>query len=251
MITWRLHASIAVLASLCLAAFSVLARSDIRTERVHFKPGATSAAVQASIKGYETVDYIVGARTGQSMNVSMATKHTGAYFNILAPGETEVAMFNGSIGQNQYEGVLPESGDYRIRVYMVRAAARRNEVANYRLEIIIFGDASRSTAADRDALVPGTNYHATGNIPCSLWKGQPTGSCGFGVTRQGNGSGIVTVTKADGRTRVIFFEKGQPTGCDLSPADPGGFRATREGDLNIIRIGDERYEIPDAVIYGG
>jgi hypothetical protein len=71
------------------------------------------------------------------MNVSMATKHGATYFNILAPGQTEVALFNGSTNQNQYEGVLPQSGDYKIRVYMMRSAARRNEVAHYRLELSI------------------------------------------------------------------------------------------------------------------
>ena len=46
-------------------------------------------------------------------------------------------MFNGSVSQNQYEGILPSSGDYKIRVYMMRSAARRDQVANYRLEMII------------------------------------------------------------------------------------------------------------------
>jgi hypothetical protein len=48
-------------------------------------------------------------------------------------------MFNGSISDNQYEGILPTSGNYKVRVYMMRSAARRNEIANYRLEIIIEG----------------------------------------------------------------------------------------------------------------
>jgi hypothetical protein len=88
------------------------------------------------------------------MNVSMATKHTATYFNILAPGETEVAFFNGSVSENQYEGVLPASGDYRIRVYMMRSAARRNEKADYRLEMIISGKpqaAAGGTAAGQPA----------------------------------------------------------------------------------------------------
>ena len=51
------------------------AANDIRTERVHFKKGANSAVVEASIKGDETVDYVLGARAGQYMNVSLATKH--------------------------------------------------------------------------------------------------------------------------------------------------------------------------------
>jgi hypothetical protein len=46
-------------------------------------------------------------------------------------------MFIGSTSGNQYEGVLPASGDYKVRVYLMRSAARRDEVANYRLEMII------------------------------------------------------------------------------------------------------------------
>ncbi len=102
-----------------------------------------------------------------------------------------------------------------------------------------------------DALVPGTNYNATGNIPCSMGGGQPTTSCRFGVVRKGNGNGAVTVTKPDNRTRTIFFENGKATGYDQSQADSGKFSAQKQADLNIVYIGQERYEIPDAVIYGG
>lgn len=119
---------------------SVMAADDIRTERVQFKKGESSAVVEGKIKGFEIVDYVLGAKAGQSMNVSMATKHTATYFNIMAPGENEVAMFVGSTSGNQYEGTLPASGDYKIRVYMMRSAARRDEVADYRLEMIISGN---------------------------------------------------------------------------------------------------------------
>lgn len=237
---------------LLLIAPAALAAEGIRSERVHFKKGANSAVVEASIKGYETVDYVLGARAGQHMNVSLATRHGATYFNILAPGENEVAMFIGSTSGKQYEGTLPASGDYKVRVYMMRSAARRNEVAHYRLEMIIDGSGQPAAPVPSvDAKVPGTDFHATGNIPCAQDKGQPMGSCAFGVKRQGNGSAMVTVTRTDGRQRVIFFEKGRATGYDGSPADSGGFEASKEADLNFIRIGDERYEIPDAVIFGG
>ena len=222
----------------------VLARDDLRQQRVQFDSGASSAVVEDSISGYETIDYVLNALKGQYMNVSMATDNNANYFNILAPGENDVAMFNGSMGENQYEGILPESGDYKIRVYMMRSAARRNEVANYRLETII-------TNVEGDALVEGTNYNATGNIPCAMAAGEPTRSCPFGVTREGNGNGIVTITKPDEDTRAIFFENGNATGYDMSEADSGDFTVDKEGDLNIIRIGQERYEIPEAVIFGG
>lgn len=251
-----LRAPLLVAAFVVLAAPSAIAQSGIRTERVHFKAGANSAVVEGKITGYDSVDYVLEASKGQHMNVSMATNNTASYFNILAPGENEVAMFNGSISENQFESILPKSGAYKVRVYMMRSAARRNEVAKYRLEMIISGVADKSsTAGDKssggDALVNGTNYNAAGNIPCAMATGQPTGSCPFGVKREGEGSGIVTVTKPDGRTRAIFFENGEATGYDVNEADPGKFSADKQDDLNIVRIGEERYEIPEAVILGG
>ena len=109
----------------------------ITNQRVSFSPGANSATVEASITGYETVDYLLNVKAGQAMNVSMATPSTAAYFNILEPGETDVAMHIGSVNGNQYEGLTSKSGDYRIRVYQMRSAARRNETATYRLEMIV------------------------------------------------------------------------------------------------------------------
>jgi len=142
-----------ILAALILAALITFATSTafagdgIRTERVQFKPGTSSATIKGKIKGYETVDYVLEASKGQQMNVSMATNNGANYFNILAPGENDVAMFIGSTSGKQFEGTLPKSGDYKIRVYMMRSAARRNEVANYRLEMIITGAAEKTNSS--------------------------------------------------------------------------------------------------------
>ena len=40
-------------------------------------------------------------------------------------------------------------------------------------------------------------------------------------------------------------------GAGTSEADLGEFSAERHDDISIERIGDERYEIFDAVIFGG
>lgn len=133
-----------IVPSVTLIPPTAIAQSDIRTQRVQFKPGSTSATVQGSIKGYQIVDYILNVKQGQTMNVSMATDNGANYFNIMEPGQTQVAIFNGSTNGNQFEGALKKSGDYRIRVYMMRSAARRNEVANYRLEMIVSGGPSSS-----------------------------------------------------------------------------------------------------------
>lgn len=44
---------------------------------------------------------------------------------------------------------------------------------------------------------------------------------------------------------------GQAIGADTSEADGGTFRAVKEADLYMIRVGTERYEIVEAVIFGG
>jgi hypothetical protein len=110
---------------------------NIQTKRVQFKEGANSATVESTIKGYQSIDYVLRANKGQAMNVSMATDNSSNYFNIIPPEESDVAIFVGSMSGNQYEGILPKSGDYTVRVYLMRNAARRDEVANYRLEMII------------------------------------------------------------------------------------------------------------------
>jgi hypothetical protein len=66
------------------------------------------------------------------MRVKMTTKNTFLYFNVLPPHSDE-ALF---VGQNQAEpqqwsGTLPTDGDYCIRVYLVRAEARRGGTANF------------------------------------------------------------------------------------------------------------------------
>lgn len=231
------------------------AREDIKVERVRFEPGTNSATIESSITGYEVVDYVLGVRQGQYMNVSMATDNSASYFNILAPGEDQVAMFIGSINGNQYEGILPESGEYKIRVYMMRSAARRNEVANYRLEMII-------TAADKkpegaapveptpaiDAKVKGTPYHATGQISCSMGAApQGSAQCDFGVIRGESGNAQVYVTPPGGFERILIFN-----GEKVISKEDAQVQAQKSGDLWLIDVNDyEHYRVPDAVITGG
>jgi hypothetical protein len=111
--------------------------ASITQQRVQFKAGSNSAVKEGTIKGSETIDYVLNAKKGQSANISLASKSGSIYFNILEPGQNEVAIFNGSTSGNQFEGTLNKSGDYKIRVYLMRSAARNNETANYRLEMIV------------------------------------------------------------------------------------------------------------------
>ena len=95
-------------------------------------------------------------------------------------------------------------------------------------------------------------FDARGEIPCAEAKGAPLRQCAFEVAREPGGGATVKVSLPSGKARFIFFEKGKAIGADLSQADGDmTFRASRQGDVFKIQAGKERYEIFEAVVFGG
>lgn len=122
-----------VIVSLAAAAPAVHADS---TTTVRFRAGGDSASYSGRIRGDDTARYVIDAGRGQRMKVSLKADNGQAYFNVLPPGSRE-AIFNGSAAGNRYSGTLPASGRYVVEVYLMRAAARRNESASFTLDIAI------------------------------------------------------------------------------------------------------------------
>ncbi|HSM14618.1 MAG TPA: hypothetical protein VLA66_11180 [Thermoanaerobaculia bacterium] len=118
------------------------------------------------------------------------------------------------------------------------------------LEPAVSPDGSVAAGPDDSAERAGRGeFDAWGNVPCAQAPGQPMGQCEFAASRAGGGYATVVVEWPDGSSRAIYFRMGRPTGSDAS--GEAGFDARQEGDLHLVRIGDERYEIPDAVVHGG
>jgi hypothetical protein len=109
--------------------------------------------------------------------------------------------------------------------------------------------AASGGASPDDALVPGTDYHATGRIPCAL-DGQPdVKDCEFGVTRGSPGIATVFITVPNGFVRVLAFDNGK-----VAPqSSVTSFEFSRDQDNTLVKVNgqDESYTIPDAVIFGG
>ena len=116
----------------------------------------------------------------------------------------------------------------------------------------IVNEAAPAAGGSADAKVPGTNFHATGEVPCSREEGAPRVRCKFGVVREGNGNGSITIDWPDGGNRVIFFEDNTPMSFDRSEAD-GNAEMTvgQKDDTYQVKIGPQRFEIPSAVMTGG
>ena len=101
---------------------------------VHFARGANSTKLSGSVSGYKYVDYVVGARGGQTMSVKLESASTYASFVIFDPAMDNV---DGATEQIEWTGDLPSKGNYTIRVLLPRSAARRGVSANYSLRISI------------------------------------------------------------------------------------------------------------------
>ena len=83
-------------------------------------------------------------------------------------------------------------------------------------------------------------------------RAQPTGQCRFDVARSGGGYATVAIDRGEDPKRIIYFRFGQAIGTASSEAEGEvTFDSHQVEDLHFIRVGPERYEIPDAVIFGG
>ncbi|HMS27717.1 MAG TPA: hypothetical protein PKC80_10160 [Burkholderiaceae bacterium] len=222
----------------------------IQTQAVHFAKGHTSATMKGSVKGDQTIDYTVRAKAGQTMSVQLASKHRSNYFNVLPPGSNDEALFVGSSDGNAWTGKLPTDGEYKLRVYLMRNAARRNEQANYTLSVSISAASSPAVlgaAPASDAKVKGTPFHATGSLPCQMGKDKPA-LCEFGVIRGKIGNAEVQINPPGGLKRVLIF-----TGDTVTSGSSGEkIKALKQGDDWLIEVNDyERYTIMQAVVLGG
>lgn len=236
--------------ALAAASCSACAAAGIESRLLPFAKGASSATVKGSLKGDQTTDYKLLAKAGQTMSVTLKTSNGANYFNVLPPGSTGEAIFVGSTGGNDWTGPLPADGEYSVRVYLMRSAARRNETADYSLTVGITGSAAAASGSARsgDAKVQGTPYHATGTVPCAMGSApQGSAQCSFGVIRGKPGNAVVHVTPPGGFKRVLTFVGGKVS------SDAGARVTTsKSDDVWLVVVNDyEHYRIPEAVISGG
>ena len=103
-------------------------------QRVRFQSGHSSATMKGRIVGFDTKDYVVGAKAGQAMAVRLSSTNPPTYFVIYSINGRATDMNE----TTEWSENLSESGDYVIRVFMMRSAARRKgAAANFTLSISI------------------------------------------------------------------------------------------------------------------
>lgn len=104
----------------------LIAQKSPSPRRIRFARGASSAAIQNSVVRGTRDTYLLNAKAGQRMTVSISSVEENAVFDIIAPNQQTIAqdVTNSSV-------VLPARGDYRIVV----GGTRGN--ATYKLRVAI------------------------------------------------------------------------------------------------------------------
>jgi hypothetical protein len=120
-----------------IVSIACMTGAEAAAKSVSFGKGKTSTTISGKIKGNDIMDYIVRANAGQTLIVDIKGGKIVPYFNILPPGSTGVAVYNGSIDGPHYEGVLDKDGDWTIRVYQMGDAKDANKTNSYKLIIKI------------------------------------------------------------------------------------------------------------------
>jgi hypothetical protein len=90
-------------------------------QRLRFQRGHSSTTVSGRIVGFDAKDYVVGAKAGQEMRLRLTASNPATYFVIYSINGKPTDMNETTDWSKQ----LTESGDYLIRIFMMRSAARR------------------------------------------------------------------------------------------------------------------------------
>ena len=106
---------------------SLTSPAQIKRVDVRFKTGSNSSTYSNSVTGYGTVDFYLRANGGQQMSVKLNSSNTFLYFNVLrGSGDGEIVA-DDAREITEWSGELPDNGTYVVRVFLVRAEARRNK----------------------------------------------------------------------------------------------------------------------------
>ena len=102
------------------------AASQKPPQRIRFERGKSSATIHGRIAGFDAQDYVVAAKTGQQMDIRLKASNPETYFVLYSINGRATDMNE----TDHYSLETTESGDYVIRVFMMRAAARRKGAAS-------------------------------------------------------------------------------------------------------------------------
>lgn len=128
----RRFGTVSLLAFVLICGTMSVSFADGVRKRIKFPRGRTSTVINNAVLREDIDQYLIGARAGQRMKIEISSVEGNASFQIVRPGNKGMLPGAGwDDDATQWNGALPESGDYVIEV----APTRGN--ATYRLKVEI------------------------------------------------------------------------------------------------------------------
>lgn len=124
----------AVLAITCIAAIPAVSQELVRNVTAQLSAEGASAEFTDFISGFESVDYQIALRAGQRLSVQLSSTNLSNSFDVYAP-DAEKPQYESGVSGNRHELVAAADGKYRIRVYLLRLAARDGQEAEFTLAL--------------------------------------------------------------------------------------------------------------------
>jgi hypothetical protein len=172
-------------------------------------------------------------RLGESAATANYLDHTSML--VGCPGASDSAAVRAIVGHHRHARVVGEAD----RVTLISISTERGPVGSQ----------------NSHAPLTESPISATGTLPCERDNGQTKTMCKFGVVHHSDRSNTVVVYWPDGTTRAIFFGvNGRVVGTAAAASDrpmPGNTLTRKHAGINLISVGNERYEIEDTVLSGG
>ena len=100
----------------------------------HRATQSQSARVTATINGHQAIEYLIEARTGQSLQLDLHSSNTQAGYRVTAPAAPR-SLYRGHGQHARFSITLPRDGTYRVLVYLLKGAANNGESADFALNI--------------------------------------------------------------------------------------------------------------------
>lgn len=119
----RYFSRYAPLAAAVLTLSLAAQAQESHTTRLRFKRGRSSAVVEDAVVRGTQESYVVGARAGQRLQVSITSLEKNAAFHIRQPGGKTLPRAGEMDDATRWSGKLPRTGDYTIVVGSTRGNA--------------------------------------------------------------------------------------------------------------------------------
>jgi len=89
--------------------------------RIQFEPGVTTATLNGRLAPGESIEYLARAAAGQQAHIEIVSQNNVANFSLV--GMSDGQPYKRLENENRFwDGILPESQDYRIRVRTLEAS---------------------------------------------------------------------------------------------------------------------------------